>query len=266
MNAFKHVLILLSATSALAQSTMNVKIEANATLRFEFPELPQTLAKQTARLTARLPANYSPKGKFPLFVFINGGDGGPGDSLPIDRGVVGSNNFICVNLPIFKRVYDKERGRLISVDDLNTLSRAYHVMLQKLLDAVSNITPERSALGGFSNGAHAIALLVAGQDDFILQRFQAFYFVEGGAPLAVNTLGRRSLRGYRFLLMRGDYLERQPVPGWDHLFRAVEFFARDNQLDFTSIVMRDTEHAFPRRYQALLGLWVRGEKLPDPLP
>jgi hypothetical protein len=66
--------------------------------------------------------------------------------------------------------------------------------------------------------------------------------------------------------MRGDYLERLPVLGYDHLFRAFEFFARDNQLDFTSVVMRDTEHAFPRKYQALLGLWVRGEKLPDPLP
>jgi predicted esterase len=53
---------------------------------------------------------------------------------------------------------------LVTIDDFETVSRAYRVMLQELFDTVPYIAPERSALGGFSNGAHTTALLLAGQD------------------------------------------------------------------------------------------------------
>ena len=94
-------------------------------------------------------------------------------------------DFICVSLPLFKRAYDKKDGGRVSMEDFETVSRAYRTMLQKLYDAVPNTTPERSALGGFSNGAHTVAVLLAGQDEFILSHFRAFYFVDGGfGPLA----------------------------------------------------------------------------------
>src|SRR5688572_11951830 len=100
-----------------------VKLEPDARWQLEFPQLPDTLAtiisgeRQPARLTVQLPANYSRTGKFPLFVFLNGGDGGRADGLPIDRTTVGSNDFICVNLPLFKRAFDKKDGGLITIDD-----------------------------------------------------------------------------------------------------------------------------------------------------
>lgn len=107
-----------------------------------------------------------------------------------------------MNLPLFKRTNDRA---LISVEDFQTVSHAYRSMLQKLFDTVPNVTSERSVLGGFSNGAHTSALLIAGQDEFILRHFQAFYFVEGGfGALAANTLRKPTMRHCRFLVLRGD--------------------------------------------------------------
>ncbi len=212
--------------------------------------------RQPPRLIVRLPTNYSRDGKFPLFVFLNGSDGGRADALPLDRKTIGSNDFICANLPLFKRAFDKTDGGLVTVDDFETVGRAYRVMLQKLFDTVPNITPERSALGGFSNGAHTTALLLAGQDEFVLRHFRAFYFVEGGSPLAANALHRAALKRCRFLLMQGDQTNH-------YLSRALELGAKEHGLDFTFITMPDTGHEFPPKYQRLLGQWIRGETLPE---
>jgi len=100
------------------------------------------------------------------------------------------------------------------------------------------------------------ALLLAGEDDFILRHFRAFYFVEGGSPLAANALHRASLKRCRFLLLRGDQTD-------DYLSRALELGARESGLDFTFITMREAGHEFPMEYQRLLGQWIRGERLPE---
>ena len=256
------VMVLALGVVASARGGVGIALEANARWQLEFPDLPDTLAsmssgqRQPALLTVRLPANYSRERKFPLFAFLNGDDGGRGDTLPRDSKTIGSNDFICASLPLFKRAFDKRDGVLVTVDDFEIASRAYRVMFQKLFDTVPNITPERSALGGFSNGAHMTALLVAGQDDFILSHFRAFYFVEGGNPLAANALHRAALKPYRFLLMCGDR-------GNDYLTPAVEDRVRERGLDFTFITMRGTGHEFPSKYQRLLGQWIREERLSE---
>ena len=58
---------------------------------------------------------------------------------------------------------------------LQSYDVATHTATLILLDAVPNITPERSTLGGFSNGANTTGVLLAGQDDFILRHFRAFF-------------------------------------------------------------------------------------------
>jgi len=268
-NTFR-MLALAFIVTACARASETVKLEPNATLHFEFPDLPATLAmmdggkNQPAQLTAQLPENYSRDGRFPLCIYLDGGDGGPGDKQDIARKIVGPRDFICVNLPLFKRTYTTN-DLLVSLDDFETVSRAYRVMLQKLLAAVPNITPERSVCGGFSNGAHTTALLVAGQDEFILHHFQGFYIVEGGAFLAENTLQKSSLKHFRFLFLHGDYAGSVPgaePQGFLLLGRAVEHYAKTQNLDFTSVIMRNTGHDFPPEYMALAGRWIRGEKLP----
>src|SRR5438093_13187670 len=111
----KFALGILTGAIALANSAHaanDANLEPNATLTFEFPDLPDTLMtkvsgeKRPARLTAQLPENYSRDGKFPLFVFLTGGGGGRGDAEPSARELVGARDFICVNLPQFKRALD----------------------------------------------------------------------------------------------------------------------------------------------------------------
>jgi len=264
------MLALTLLVTAWACGAEVVKLEANAILRFEFPDLPDTLAtmdsgeKQPARLTAQLPENYSRDGKSPLCIYLDGGDGGRGDKQGIARAIVGSRDFVCVNLPLFKRAYNTNDSALVSVDDYQTVSHAYRVMLQKLFNTVPNSTPARSAFGGFSNGAHTTALLVAGQDEFILHHFQAFYMVEGGAPLAANALQKHSLKQYRFLFLHGDYTDNTPgIEGWGFINHAIERFADAEKLNFTTILMPKTGHAFPPKYMAVAGQWIRGEKLPN---
>jgi hypothetical protein len=267
-NAFK-MLVLAFVAAARACGGEALMLKADVTLRFAFPDLPDTFAtmesgvKQPAQLTARLPENYSREGRFPLCVYLEGGSGGRGDRHGIARAIVGARDFICVNLPLFKRAYHTNDGGLVSLDDFPTVSRAYGTMLQKLLDTVPNITPERSVLGGFSNGAHTAALLVAGEDEFTLRHFQAFYFAEGGAPLAANALQKNSLRRLRFLYLRSDRAGSLPgTEGWPCISQAIEHFAKAQTLDFTTIVMRDTGHDFPPKYMALTGRWIRGERPP----
>jgi predicted esterase len=264
------ILALVFVVIARAQGAEVVSLEPDATLRFEYPDLPDTLAtmdtgeRQPARLTARLPENYSRDDRFPLCVYLDGGNGGRGDKPGIARAIVGSTNFICVNLPLFKRAYNTNDSSLVSVDDFVIVSHAYHDMLQKLYDSVPNITTEHSVFGGFSNGAHTTALLVAGQDEFILHHFQGFYIVEGGAPLAANALQKHSLKQSRFLFLHGDYPDSTPgIEGWGFINHAIEYFAKAEKLDFTTIPMLKTGHDFPPKYMAIAGQWIRGEKLPS---
>ena len=181
--------------------------------------------------------------------------------MPIPARKVVPRDFICVALPLFKRAYKKDDSALITMEDYETLSRAYRVMLQRLFDVVPNTTPERSALGGFSNGGHMVAVLFAGYDEFILQHFWVFYFVEGGfGPLAAHVFQQPAVRRCRFLLMRGDRPDAKPEPKM-HLARALESLAQEHQVDLTSIVMKGHGHELPSEYLRQLGQWIRGEQL-----
>jgi predicted esterase len=270
-------MLFMLVLAAFAQGAGSVKLEPTARWHLFFPDLPDTLAtlvrreKRPAQLTVWLPANYSGEGKFPIFLILDGDDGGFGDRLPLRPGTIGSNDFIYVNLPLFKRGYTGTNdSKIVTMEDYDSMSRAYRVMLQKLFDTVPNAVAERSAFGGFSNGAHALGVLLARRDEFTLQHFRSFYLIEGGfgslaACMAIPGVAP-ALRQSRILLMYGD----QPLPDddptrivHDHLARACALRAKQDHFDLTSIVMRGYGHELPPKYDDLLGVWVRGEKLPE---
>lgn len=258
-------------------------LRPSAIIKLEFPDLPPTLYSQAknedvpATLTAQLPDNYTPEGKWPLFVFIAGGIGGKGTEVGNARKIIGTTNFIAVTLPLFQRVYDPKeeaKGMALGVDDFVTLRQAYRTMLSRLMKEVPGIVAEGSAVGGFSNGAHATALLIAGKDEFTLAHFRQFFFVDGGAPfLTPFGLFAPSLNRCRFLMLRGDQ-ELQGTsankPAWGSIrdrlnliSDAVDGTARSRGLDWTQVVMRGRGHSFEPEFQIVVGQWVRGAKMDD---
>jgi hypothetical protein len=156
----------------------------------------------------------------------------------------------------------------VSMDDFETISRAYRAMLAKLFEAVPNLKAERSAMGGFSNGGHTTAVLLAGQDEFILSHFRSFFFVDGGmGPLAANVFQKTPMKRCRFLMLCGE----KPAADPDREFcilatRGLAWAAQDCKLDLTTVMMRGHGHEFPARYRELAGRWVRGEKLAEAEP
>ena len=250
----------------------------NGVLSFEFPDLPDTLAamssgkRQPARLTARLPENYSPGGKFPVFVYLIGGPGGRGEErdLALGLSVIGRRDYVCVALPLFKRKLDPSepsKGLMVSMDDFAVISRCYRVMLERLFAAVPNLTTERSVLGGHSNGAHTTGVLLAGQDDFVLAHFRAFYLHEGGVgPLFANVLQKQSFRGLRFLVMTGGKgfgPDPKSQPPFASLVQNLRATAARGKLDFTFVTMDGYGHEQPPEYLRVVGQWARGEPLDD---
>jgi hypothetical protein len=275
--------ILLTVCCLSVQATDHVNLAPNAILSFTFPDLPETFfskathQKYPPMLSARLPENYTRDGKFPLFVFLNGGNGGRGDSSPA-RDIVGPRDFIVVSVPLFRDASGAKApplpgvntDALVNINDAPVLGASYRVMLQKLLDAVPNISTERSTLGGFSNGAHATGALLAAKDPFILDHFTAFCFFEGGMALAMNpsALQEPALKHCRFIALFGDHDKDPKLQTMRKLVAEplVDSLAREAsllQLDFTRIVMKGYGHETPPEYQKLLGSWIRGEKLPE---
>jgi hypothetical protein len=175
-------------------------------------------------------------------------------------------------------------GLLILPEDYETQSRAYRALLQKIYDAVPNITAKGSTFGGFSNGAHTTGLLLANEDPFILEHFENFFMMEGGSrSLTVEVLQKPALRSHRFLTLMGDRgrpmsrpekaretgPKRQPSttrPGGWMAFRTIAEEARKVGIGYTVVSMRGYGHEMPEDYLKLVGHWSRREPLPTPPP
>ena len=261
---------LLLCAAALAGEV--VRIQPDGIVQFEFPELGKTLRglskgeAQAPALTATYPSDYSAEGRFPLFVYILGGDGGHGEKVDLGRGIIGPRGYICVTMPLFKQKWDPAgpaRGLMILKDDYTALSEGYRKMLEKLYAVVPNIDRGRSVFGGHSNGAHATGVLLAGRDGYLLENFRDFYLHEGGAHLlnaeAVEALAKGKKR---LLLMFGDKPfggnppRQNPMLG---LGAKMEKEAAALGLDFTFVTMKGYGHEQPMEYMTRIGAWARGE-------
>jgi len=286
------LLTLLSVAVSPLQAAEAVQLEPNAVLKFEFPDLPETYFahfhkadKQPAMLTAQLPENYSPNGKFPMLVFLSGGSGGRGDGAAFGRRIVGSRDYITVNMPLFKDTahpalpilppslqnIPAQAGKLgfaINFNDFKVISPSYRGMLQKLLDTVPNITPKGSTIGGFSNGAHTTSVLLAGKDEFILSHFTQFVLLEGGIALMTNPaiLQDPAIKDCRFLSLSGDQPDEPGRKIVQPLVDAMVQQLKAQKIDATSVIMAGYGHAAPPEYLKLIGNWIRGEPLPTIAP
>ena len=189
-----HVILSIAAAFLLLRSAVVAETKPNlapgSTIAITFPEMPATFyvlmhpeKKLPAQISIFLPHNYSVARKFPLLIFASVGDRVTA-RIPASLALSEEKDFICVGVPLFKADDPKTPGNfIVRPPDGAYMWPFFRTMLAKVDAAVPNIDPARQILGGFSNGAHATAVLIDGSNGEITRRFTAFFFAEGGGHL-----------------------------------------------------------------------------------
>jgi predicted peptidase len=224
------------------------------TFSIRFPDIPATFhAEYTektvgAQMTVFLPRNYDPDKRHPLLVFLNGGDGGAGDTLGVARALTEEKDFICVSVPLFKAVDPKSLGGefIMRDPDGRYMWPFFQTMLGRLEEAVPNIATDHRVLGGFSNGAHAAQGLIDESDGEITRRFSAFLFVEGGGRLRHYEL----LKGKPYLMVSSSAKSR---PRAEQLYAA----AKAAGAKAMHIAVDVGGHDFPPSVYPAVRKWLR---------
>jgi hypothetical protein len=110
----------VASASAVAPAE---KLVPGGTITIPFPDMPPSfnaqVQKQNAKpqITVFIPSNYQRDRKYPLLIFLNGGDGGNGVNLGVARALCGGKDFICVGVPLFKATAPKGPSDLMTDED-----------------------------------------------------------------------------------------------------------------------------------------------------
>ena len=166
-------------------------LKAGATLRLDFPELaPDRQGRMTACVLS-LPTGYDPAKKFPLVVWLAGGEG---DHLP-SRAFLPPGDHVAAGLPYPKGAVNPAQASMVG--DFATIWSYHRAMLDEIHRQVPNLDRRRSVLAGFSNGAHAMdgMLRLAGNGPRLTDYFGAFVFADGGGTAYTARDGLPPLTG-----------------------------------------------------------------------
>jgi hypothetical protein len=232
------------------------KLVAGSTFTVTFAEMPPTFfnlthpdQKTPAQMTVFLPRNYSADRKFPLLVFLEGGDGGDGSHLGVARALCEGKDFVCLGVPLFRTGDPHAPGKYVLREpDGRFMWPYFRTMLAKLDTQVTNLDSAHQILCGFSNGAHAIAALIDGSEGEVARRFSAIGFVEGGGHLEHYE----QLKGKPFLMVSSQ-------PGSKR--RALEILDTAKAAGaIGTFVFQDVgQHDFPQAAYPAVREWLRGE-------
>lgn len=238
-------------------------------LRLEFPELPPTYqamhapsAEPTA-ISVRLPDDYEPGRAFPLFVFLECGYGGSGGNLGVPLRVAGPKGYVAANFPLFRKALEDPgdaSGISIGFDDFETIRNAHTAFLERLRATIPNLDPTRSVLGGHSNGAKTIAILLSALDEDTLASFRGFFLIDGGFEW--TSYGRtKRLENHHILYLVGG--GAADPPWWrEHVVARVKYFRlcaeRYGMTRWSFRIMEGRGHEFPPAYHPILREWLAG--------
>lgn len=258
----KHSSANVSTETSIVKSPTSNLIPGQV-LTYNFPELPRTLAGNIPIITLRLPDNYSTQTTHPLFIFLHGGEGGKGNKIDTPLAVIGKEDYIIGNFPLFgqKNVSEPHDGVLVSFDNYSDISLAIEAFMTKIDNTIPNINPEKSVMGGSSNGAHTIALLLSALNPRILESFHNFFFVDGGEDWTWASLSRTSkLKNHRFLLVYGGgKLGRAEWWRKHTLNRGQSYheFAKKWDIDLEYKVVSGFNHGFHKAYYPIIRRWLK---------
>lgn len=240
-------------------------------IKLAFPELPPTLravndpgAKAPTSLSVRLPDNYSKDRSFPLFVFLHGGQGSTGSEVDLPMAIVGKNDYILATFPLFKGEINREEqwgGIGLDFSDYPAIARAYKAFLDRIRETIPNLDAATSVLGGYSNGANTLALLLSALDPTTLKSFKRFYFIDAGVDWT-GYARYKSLGGYDILFVVGG---GSGEAEWyrPHLLSRVAYYKEVAQRYGASrwkfIVVDGADHSDPAKYFPYVQRWTAGK-------
>jgi hypothetical protein len=171
------------AAKPVPRTELKTQIAPGAALKFDFPELTVDRKGALAACHLKLPADYDTAKKYPLVVWLGGGEGGNqpnGAFLP-------AGDFILVGLPYPRGANNPSQANMVG--DYGKVWAYHRFMLEEIAKTVPNIDRSRSIIAGFSNGAHAIdGILRLSAKPRLTDHFGVFIFVDGGGT-AYTSLG-----------------------------------------------------------------------------
>ena len=163
---------------AVPRPELKVLIAPGASLKFDFPELTVDRYGAMAACHLTLPADYDAKKKYPLVVWLGGGEGG---NTP-NKSFLPAGDFIIVGLPYPKGANNP--GQANMVGDYAKVWTYHRTMLDEIAQLIPNIDKSHSIIAGFSNGGHAIdgMLRLSGKPK-LTDYFGTFIFADGGGTV-----------------------------------------------------------------------------------
>jgi len=208
-----------------------------------------------------LPVNYNKRRKTPLFVWLHGGYGGPGNLITDEeKELADGTGCILVNMPLFKAKLKAKprnmRDMFLHASDYPVMSAAYKKILSIICKVIPYVDPKRSVLGGFSHGAQATAILLGFSDPYILSNFRSFLLVDQGYFTMLALANENNLRKHNVLLLVAQK-GKQPVRRM--FLESAKWIAdstKKNGLNIRRVVMKRCPHSFPKRYRRIAINWI----------
>ena len=256
------MLLFFSSLLTVLLADDDPQIVPGARFRLEFPDEQLTLAGNPPGMGVQLPTAYSKDKKYPLFLWFNGGSGGAGSPSP---DVVDADKYICIGLPLFKKIIKskKKKKKKSGVDgvhlrykDVDVMWSIYKKMFKRLEELLPNIEKGNGVVGGFSNGAHAIAILMTGKPKEFRKYFGAFIFIEGGYMYKKKSSFRKS----PIIALGGDSSWAIKGMGYDGSpgMTTKSFIKKNSKKKLGKVViMKDTGHSFNKKYIPEIKEWLK---------
>ena len=159
----------------IPRTELKAQVAPGASLKFDFPELTVDRKGALAACHLTLPAGYEAAKKYPLVVWLGGGEGGntpSGSFLP-------EGDFILVGLPYPKGANNPAQANMVG--DYAKVWAYQRFMLDEIARVIPNIDKSNSIIAGFSNGGHAIdGMLRLSSGPKLTDYFGIFIFADGG--------------------------------------------------------------------------------------
>ena len=205
-----------AAAKPVPRTELKAQVAPGATLRFDFPELTVDRKGALAACHLKLPADFDAAKKYPLAVWLGGGEGGNqpnGAFLP-------AGDFILVGLPYPKGANNPSQANMVG--DYAKVWSYHRFMLDEIAKVIPNLDKSRSIIAGFSNGAHAIdgMLRLSGRPK-LTDYFGVFLFADGGGTGYTSLGALPDLKGkFAYACWGGE--KGSNKPNTSHLPKALK--------------------------------------------